>query len=88
MKTGPRGGGRQSGYLPAVRRHDLVVLGAGTGNALIDDRFADPDPDVYPGDLRITLDGGTVQAADTLLIAVGRRPNSDRLGGCRRHRDR
>ncbi|MFC9173240.1 MULTISPECIES: mycothione reductase [Streptomyces] len=32
-----------------------------------------------PGDLRITLDDGTELAADTLLVAVGRRPNSDRL---------
>ncbi|RLV70382.1 NADPH-dependent mycothiol reductase Mtr [Streptomyces sp. CBMAI 2042] len=33
-----------------------------------------------PGDLRLTLDDGTELTADTLLVAVGRRPNSDRLG--------
>ncbi|MEU6125216.1 mycothione reductase [Streptomyces sp. NPDC047123] len=32
-----------------------------------------------PGDLRLTLDDDTVLRADTLLVAVGRRPNSDRL---------
>ncbi|MFJ4971767.1 mycothione reductase [Streptomyces sp. NPDC088755] len=33
-----------------------------------------------PGNLRLTLDDGCVLEADTLLVAVGRRPNSDRLG--------
>ncbi|MET7675774.1 mycothione reductase [Streptomyces seoulensis] len=33
-----------------------------------------------PGDLRLTLDDGTELRADTLLVAVGRRPNGDRLG--------
>ncbi|MFB7944702.1 mycothione reductase [Kitasatospora phosalacinea] len=32
-----------------------------------------------PGDLRLTLDDGTELRADTLLVAVGRRPNSDLL---------
>ncbi|MEU6406838.1 mycothione reductase [Streptomyces sp. NPDC046985] len=32
-----------------------------------------------PGDLRLTLDDGAVLTADALLVAVGRRPNSDRL---------
>ncbi|WP_405014945.1 mycothione reductase [Kitasatospora sp. NBC_01539] len=33
-----------------------------------------------PGALRLVLDDGTVVEADALLVAVGRRPNSDRLG--------
>ncbi|MFJ4677532.1 mycothione reductase [Kitasatospora sp. NPDC088783] len=32
-----------------------------------------------PGDLRLTLDDGAELRADTLLVAVGRRPNSDLL---------
>lgn len=32
-----------------------------------------------PGALRLTLDDGSVIEADTLLVAVGRTPNSDRL---------
>ncbi len=32
-----------------------------------------------PGDLRLTLDDGAELTADTLLVAVGRQPNSDRL---------
>ncbi|MEU6992063.1 mycothione reductase [Streptomyces sp. NPDC046465] len=32
-----------------------------------------------PGELRLTLDDGSVIEADTLLVAVGREPNSDRL---------
>ncbi|MEV1047789.1 mycothione reductase [Streptomyces sp. NPDC049916] len=32
-----------------------------------------------PGSLRLTLDDGAELTADTLLVAVGRRPNSDRL---------
>ncbi|MEV7196982.1 mycothione reductase [Streptomyces sp. NPDC093510] len=32
-----------------------------------------------PGQLRLTLDDGAVIEADTLLVAVGRKPNSDRL---------
>ncbi|NKI41975.1 mycothione reductase [Streptomyces physcomitrii] len=32
-----------------------------------------------PGALRLTLDDGAELTADTLLVAVGRRPNSDRL---------
>ncbi|MEU6733531.1 mycothione reductase [Streptomyces physcomitrii] len=32
-----------------------------------------------PGALRLTLDDGEELTADTLLVAVGRRPNSDRL---------
>ncbi|MCU7826840.1 mycothione reductase [Kitasatospora sp. DSM 101779] len=32
-----------------------------------------------PGALRLVLDDGAVVAADTLLVAVGRRPNTDRL---------
>jgi mycothione reductase len=32
-----------------------------------------------PGALRITLDDGTTVAADTLLVAVGRVPNGDRM---------
>lgn len=32
-----------------------------------------------PGALRLTLDDGSVIEADTLLVAVGRKPNSDRL---------
>ena len=32
-----------------------------------------------PGALRITLDDGTTVEADTLLVAVGRRPNGDRM---------
>ncbi|MER5886098.1 mycothione reductase [Streptomyces sp. NPDC001941] len=32
-----------------------------------------------PGDLVVTLDDGSVVRGDTLLVAAGRRPNSDRL---------
>ncbi|ARF65561.1 MULTISPECIES: mycothione reductase [Streptomyces] len=32
-----------------------------------------------PGDLRLTLDDGAELTAETLLVAVGRQPNSDRL---------
>ncbi|MFF9053957.1 mycothione reductase [Streptomyces erythrochromogenes] len=32
-----------------------------------------------PGELRLTLDDGSTAEADTLLVAVGRIPNSDRL---------
>lgn len=36
--------------------------------------------DGEPGALRLTLDDGSTVEADVLLVAAGRRPNSDRLG--------
>jgi mycothione reductase len=35
--------------------------------------------DGSPGDLRLTLDDGTIVEADMLLVTTGRRPNGDRL---------
>ena len=40
---------------------------------------AGADPALDPAELHIALDDGTVVIADTLLVATGRRPNSDRL---------